>query len=100
MEKYLEVVYSNQKSFYNKAITRADKSEFGTYHTLFSYGVFIAEIKEFVTGEKIINALTENEKHLTITTVKHLNEFMLQHELENKSKKEWIESLDRINYAY
>lgn len=100
-EKELEVIYGTQKSFYKKAITRTDVNSRGTYHSLFSYSTFIIEIKEFDNGEKIINAITDNSEHFTNATVKHLNEFIQQHGMEYKTKKQWLEiQANQTNYDY
>ena len=86
----LTPIFASQKSFGGHARTRTDKGNFGDYHTLFSYDTFIIELKEFYNGEKIINAMTEDDKHFTPTTVRHLNEFVQQHGMESNTKKEWL----------
>ena len=91
-ELKLKSIYSSQKSFGGKAVTRTDVSEKwnASYHSLFSFEKFIIELKEFANGERIINAMTEDDKHFTPTTIRHLNEFMQQHGMESHTKKEWL----------
>ncbi len=100
-EVELQAVFDSRKSFYKKAITRTDKTEYGTYYSLFSYQIFIIELKEFDNGEIIINAMTEDPNHLTDTTLRHLNEFVLQHGMERKNRKQWLEiQSNQMNYSY
>lgn len=66
----LHPIYATQKSFYGKAmVSTADDNE----HQLFSYGTLVAGFKD---GD--LSFLTGYENHLTLTTVKHINEFLSQ----------------------
>lgn len=97
----LTPIFASQKSFGGHARTRTDKGNFGDYHSLFSYDTFIIELKEFDNGKIIINAITDNDKHFTPTTLKHLNEFMQQNNMESHTKKEWLEiQANTINNDY
>lgn len=99
-EVELQAVFDSRASFYKKAITRTDQTEYGTYHSLFSYGTFIIELKLLSNGELIINAMTDDPSHLTQTTLRHLNEFMLQHGMSSKPKKEWLKvQAAQMNYS-
>lgn len=80
METKLQVVYANVKSFYEKATVKTD----GQYTMLFSYGTFICELKD---GK--INAFSDNMDHYTATTMRHLNEFLQQHDIEKFTKAKW-----------
>ena len=102
-EYKLKTIYSSQKSFGGKAITRTDVSETwnASYHSLFSHEIFIIELKEFANGEKIINAITEDDKHFIPTTVRHLNEFMQQNNMPSHTKKEWLKiQSETVNNDY
>lgn len=92
----LETVYDSRKSFYRKAHIMIESDTVGTkrvhYYTLFSYDTFICEVKE-VDGGKFINAFTDDEGRLTQTTLRHLNEFMKQLNLEPRPKKEWVKEI-------
>ena len=92
----LETVYDSRKSFYGKAHIMIESDTVGTkrvhYYTLFSYDTFICEVKE-IDGGKFINAFTDDEGHLTQTTLRHLNEFMKQLNLEPRPKKEWLKEI-------
>ena len=102
-EYKLKTIYSSQKSFGGKAVTRTDVSEKwnASYHSLFSCETFIIELKEFANGEKVINAITDNDKHFTPATVRHLNEFMKQNNMPSHTKKEWLKiQSETVNYDY
>ena len=102
-ELKLKSIYSSQKSFGGKAVIRTDVSEKwnASYHSLFSYEIFIIELKEFDNGKIIINAITDNDKHFTPITLKHLNEFMQQNNMESHTKKEWLEiQANTVNSDY
>ena len=100
-EKELTPIFASQKNFGGHAKTRTDKGENCEYHLLFSYEIFIIELKEFANGEKIINAITDNDKHFTPTTLKHLNEFMQQNNMLSHTKKEWLEiQSETVNNDY
>ena len=92
----LETVYDSRKSFYGKAHVKIDIDTIGhrhvVYYTLFSYDTFICEVKE-IDGGKFINAFTDDESHLTQTTLRHLKEFMLQLNMEPRPKKEWLKEI-------
>ena len=92
----LNAVYDSRKSFYGKAHIKIESVTVGTkrvhYYTLYSYDTFICEVKE-VDGGKFINAFTDDEGHLTQTTLRHLNEFMKQLNLEPRPKKEWLKEI-------
>ena len=92
----LEAIHDSRKSFYRKAHVKIESDKIGhrhvVYYTLFSYDTFICEVKE-IDGGKFINAFTDDEEHLTQTTLRHLKEFMLQLGLEPRLKKEWLKEL-------
>ena len=92
----LETIYDSRKSFYGKAHVKIESDKIGhkyvSYYTLFSYDTFICEVKE-IDGGKFINAFTDDEGHLTQTTLRHLKEFMLQLGLESRPKKEWLKEI-------
>ena len=92
----LETVYDSRKSFYGKAHVKIESDTIGSqdvmYYTLFSYNTFICEVKE-IDGGKFINAFTDDEGHLTQTTLRHLNEFMKQLNLEPRPKKDWLKEI-------
>ena len=71
-EYKLKTIYSSQKSFGGKAVTRTDVSEKwnASYHSLFSFEKFIIELKEFANGERIINA----NQSLTMISILHLQQ--------------------------
>lgn len=74
MEK-LNVMYSNQKSFNGKALV--DKNQNTT--TLFSYGKPVCKIE---------NGLLVEVDYYSATTQRHINEFLLQHNLKSMTKKD------------
>ena len=102
-EYKLKTIYSSQKSFGGKAVTRTDVSEKwnASYHSLFSCETFIIELKEFDNGKKIINAMTEDASHLKNVTLRHLNEFMQQNNMPSHTKKEWLKiQSETVNHDY
>lgn len=77
MQKYLEPIYSNQKSFYGKAIIETiDKVV-----RLYSYATPVAKIE----GNTCYCYNTQSQ-----TTRKHIKEFFKQHNLSDKEIKELI----------
>ena len=75
MQKYLEPIYSNQKSFYGKAIIET----IDEVTRLYSYATPVAKIE----GNHYYCYNTQSQ-----TTRKHIKEFFKQHNLSDKQIKE------------
>lgn len=73
----LEPKHQSQKSFYGKARVRVN----GTHHTLTSYNTEVAEY-DASTGKMTVHDWYSN------TTMRHVNEFLIQHGFKSLSKKE------------
>lgn len=85
MEKFeLKAIYDNRKQFYGKANVLKDKD----IMILKSYNT---NILEYNTKTKELKFLTNNKNHFTMTTNRHINEFLQQFTNENaKSKQELL----------
>lgn len=87
MKKYeLTSIYNNQKSFYGRALIEESKN--GDV-TLVSYGTNILTVK---SNGKILPLWNG----YSVTTQKHINEFMLQFTGVKCNKKEWTAIQDGI----
>ena len=82
--KFLEPVFSGQQSFYGKAYVKLEPMTM-TY-TLESYNTPVIQLKD-----KRIIWITENDKHLTQTTLKHIREFLMQNSMYPLTKSDLIE---------
>lgn len=75
----LKPIYTNQKSFYGKALIKDTKDE-GL--VLYSYNTKVAQKHNQVLK------ITHNKNYLTSTTLKHIKEFMQQLGYSKMSKNE------------
>ena len=85
---FLTTFYDNAKSFYNKAVV----IENGNTKTLKSYNTNILQLD---TTTNTITFLTKNINHFTMTTNRHINEFLQQ--FTNHTKKTKSELLKLAN---
>ena len=81
MQKYLEPIYSNQKSFYGKAIIETIDGVV----RLYSYNTLAAEIVSRETSKEFIYMGKYSQ-----TTTRHQKEFFKQNGLTDKEIKELI----------
>ncbi|AAY52967.1 gp186 [Listeria phage A511] len=94
----LEVEYADVKSFYGKAYFRNMHTDDHThvYH-LYSYDTLILEV---VDG--VVTAMTDDTDHYSMTTNRHINEFLAQYEDDytgKLSKKELLEKAKNLGTA-
>lgn len=87
--KFLEPVFSEQKSFYKKAYVKLEPMTM-TY-TLESYMTPVIKLK----NRRII-WITENDNHLTQTTLKHIREFLMQNSMYPLTKSDLIELREEL----
>lgn len=73
----LQAIYTNQKSFYGKA--RVEHLENG-HKSLYSYNTKVCELDN---NNNIVDI-----GYYSATTSRHINEFLLQHNLKSMTKKE------------
>ncbi|WIW77411.1 hypothetical protein CKA15_200 [Listeria phage cka15] len=72
----LEVEYADVKSFYGKAYFRSMYTDnYTNVHHLYSYDTLILEV---VDG--VVTAMTDDKTHYSMTTNRHINEFLAQYE--------------------
>lgn len=81
----LKPIYTNQKSFYGKALVKDTKGE-GL--VLYSYNTKVAQKKNQVLK------VTHNKNHLTSTTLKHIKEFMQQLGYSKMTKNEILNEFE------
>ncbi|AFJ76111.1 hypothetical protein AG2_176 [Listeria phage vB_LmoM_AG20] len=94
----LEVEYADVKSFYGKAYFRNMYTDnyINVYH-LYSYDTLILEV---VDG--VVTAMTDDTDHYSMTTNRHINEFLAQYEDDytgKLSKKELLEKAKNLGTA-
>ena len=87
--KFLEPVFSKQQSFYNKAYVKLEPMTM-TY-TLESYNTPVIKFKD-----RRIIWITENDNHLTQTTMKHIREFLKQNSMYPLTKSDLIELRENL----
>lgn len=85
---YLTTIYDHAKSFYNKAVVIENKNT----KTLKSYNTNILQLD---TKTNTLTFLTKNKEHFTMTTNRHINEFLQQ--FTNHTKKTKGELLKLAN---
>ena len=85
---YLTTIYDNAKSFYNKAVVIENENT----KTLKSYNTNILQLD---TNTNALKFLTKNKEHFTMTTNRHINEFLQQ--FTNHTKKTKNELLKLAN---
>ena len=71
----------NQLSFYGKAHVIYDDNEGSS--SLYSYGTFIIKL---IDGSVV--QFSEDENHYSRTTMKHLNDFLVQHGMDKTNLEE------------
>lgn len=85
---YLKTIYDNAKSFYNKAVIIENENT----KTLKSYNTNILKLDQTTNT---LTFLTKNKNHFTMTTNRHINEFLQQ--FTNHTKKTKSELLKLAN---
>jgi hypothetical protein len=85
----LKPQFDTRKSFYNKAVVIAE----GDTLTLKSYNTNILQLD---TNTNTLTFLTKNIKHFTMTTNRHINEFLLQFTTHTKKTKSELLKLANI----
>ena len=80
----LEPKYDSRKSFYGKAKVYSDDAG---HLLLMSYSTIVAEITDGIATEDGRPSVKVNG-YYSQTTARHINDFLYQHCIENKNKKE------------
>lgn len=81
----LKPIYTNQKSFYGKALVKGTNDE-GL--VLYSYNTKVAQ------KNKQVLKVTHNKNYLSSTTLKHIKEFMQQLGYSKMSKNEILNEFE------
>ena len=88
-KKELKPIYDKRNNFYKKAYVVFNNNN--NIYFLSSYNTFVAYINE--DGEVFI---TDNDKHLTHTTLRHIKEFLKQNSIKAESKKQILNDYKRV----
>ena len=73
----LQPVYDSHQSFYGKAFVERWGTENGTQLVLKSYGTVVAKVTP-ISAEQEVFSVEIGMKHLSVTTLRHVKEFLAQ----------------------
>lgn len=88
-KKELKCIYDKCNSFYEKAFFVFNNDN--NIYFLYSYNTIVAYINE--DGGVYI---TDNNKHLTQTTLRHIKEFLKQNSIKAETKKQILNDYKRV----